>query len=85
METEMGLSKEQAESRLHGNDLLNADFIMKNIDYKLHEIVEISDHSSSKHRRCKDGSLDMRYPENKGLDKNIAMNPLINEFKMILE
>ena len=39
MQTEMGLSAEEAEVRIMGNDLVNAVYIQENTDMKQHEIL----------------------------------------------
>jgi hypothetical protein len=35
----MGLSQNEAEERIKNNDLINADFILKNVDINKHELV----------------------------------------------
>ena len=35
----MGLSQAVAEERINNNDLVNADFILKNVDMNKHEVV----------------------------------------------
>ena len=35
----MGLSQAVAEERINNNDLVNADFILKNVDMNKHEMV----------------------------------------------
>ncbi len=35
----MGLSQAEAEERINNNDLVNADFILKNVDMNKHELV----------------------------------------------
>jgi len=39
MVKDMGLSQNEAEERIKNNDLINADFILKNIDINKHELV----------------------------------------------
>ena len=36
---QMGLSQAVAEERINNNDLVNADFILKNVDMNKHEMV----------------------------------------------
>ena len=35
----MGLSQAEAEERINNNDLVNADFILKNVNMNKHELV----------------------------------------------
>lgn len=47
MTTEMQLAPEEAETRIYGNDLVNAKFIKENLDISKHQVIRLFSEQSS--------------------------------------